>query len=102
MVGKVGLEPTVYLTSRIYSPLQSPLCLLAHICGLLPERYKSLKQVTSPEIFRSMAAGTARCPDRLDESAIGIRGGSRTLSVPVLSRVCLPFHHTDIYNRNGT
>ena len=31
MVGKVGLEPTVYLTSRIYSPLQSPLCILAHI-----------------------------------------------------------------------
>ncbi len=30
-MGKVGLEPTVYLTSRIYSPLQSPLCLLAQM-----------------------------------------------------------------------
>ena len=31
MVGKVGVEPTVYLTSRSYCPLHSPLCLLTHI-----------------------------------------------------------------------
>lgn len=30
-MGKAGIEPAVYLTSRIYSPLQSPLCVLAHI-----------------------------------------------------------------------
>lgn len=31
MVGQVGVEPTVYLTLRIYSPLHSPLCTLTHI-----------------------------------------------------------------------
>lgn len=33
MVGQVGLEPTMFQTSRIYSPLQSPLCILTHIGG---------------------------------------------------------------------
>ena len=35
MVGQVGVEPTVNPTSRIYSPLQSPLCLLTHIICVL-------------------------------------------------------------------
>ena len=42
MVGRVGVEPTVYLTSRVYSPLQSPLCLPAHMVremGLEPTRH---------------------------------------------------------------
>ena len=39
MVGQVGLEPTVFQKSRIYSPLQSPLCILTHMAeagGLEP------------------------------------------------------------------
>lgn len=31
LVGQVGVEPTAYLTCRIYSPVQSPLCILTHI-----------------------------------------------------------------------
>lgn len=31
LVGRVGVEPTVYPTSRVYSPLQSPLCVSAQI-----------------------------------------------------------------------
>lgn len=31
VVGQVGVEPTVFLTSWVYSPLQSPLCTLTHI-----------------------------------------------------------------------
>ena len=31
MVGRVGVEPTVYPTWRIYSPLQSPLCVSTQI-----------------------------------------------------------------------
>ena len=31
LVGRVGVEPTVYPTSRVYSPLQSPLCTSTHI-----------------------------------------------------------------------
>ena len=31
VVGQVGVEPTMYPTSRVYSPLQSPLCLLTQI-----------------------------------------------------------------------
>lgn len=31
MVGKEGLEPSMFLMSRIYSPLVSPLSTLAHI-----------------------------------------------------------------------
>ena len=41
LVGQVGLEPTLYPTSRIYSPLQSPLCTLTHMAedgGLEPPR----------------------------------------------------------------
>ena len=39
MVGQVGLEPTMFQKSRIYSPLQSPLCILTHMAeagGLEP------------------------------------------------------------------
>ena len=39
VVGQVGLEPTVFQKSRIYSPLQSPLCILTHMAeagGLEP------------------------------------------------------------------
>ena len=31
LVGMVGVEPTMFHTSRIYSPLQSPLCTHPHI-----------------------------------------------------------------------
>lgn len=31
MVGKEGLEPSMFRVSRVYSPLQSPLCTLAHM-----------------------------------------------------------------------
>ena len=34
MVGQVGVEPTMYPTSRVYSPLQSPLCLLTQISAV--------------------------------------------------------------------
>ena len=34
VVGQVGVVPTVFLVSRVYSPLQSPLCILTHVdCG---------------------------------------------------------------------
>ena len=39
VVGQVGVEPTVFLVSRVYSPLQSPLCILTHVvagAGLEP------------------------------------------------------------------
>ena len=38
MVGQVGLEPTVFQKSRIYSPLQSPLCILTHMVWM--ERFE--------------------------------------------------------------
>ena len=37
-MGQVGLEPTVFQKSRIYSPLQSPLCILTHMVWM--ERFE--------------------------------------------------------------
>ena len=34
LVGKVGVEPTLFLMSRIYSPLSSPLDTLTHVARL--------------------------------------------------------------------
>lgn len=38
MVGKAGLEPAMYLTSRFYRPLASPICILAHIVATNKKR----------------------------------------------------------------
>ena len=59
-MGKVGLEPTVFLCDGFTVRCNRRYAYLPKLCGFSPERYKPKLQVSHPEIFRSMDAGTAR------------------------------------------
>ena len=82
-MGKVGLEPTVFLTLRIYSPLHSPLCILAHI----DDGYGSRTHIAGLKALR---------PDHLDESAEISVKGLEPLETRFLAECVCHFRHTDV------